>query len=460
MTFSPDNYSAIADLSVAFVPQPVDDLGEDELLAAGADLAEIARRAKAQSALVAARIADLSRPELGDSGLARKVGARTPEHLLQNITGVSSRDAHTLITVGAMLATSAPSVSETPGMDATPWLSKIAAAVSSGRLTLEAADAIRAALGSPNDAVSAGSLAAAASLLLNESDSLTFERLAARARELRATLDLDGVPATEAALRDKRYLRMWRRADGLAEMHAVYDPESSSIVFGAFDAALSPRRGPRFVNPEDKARAEELVRDPRTNEQLALDTFVDLIRIGTLADDGTVLGSRKPAVQVLVTDADLRARRGVGFIDGQSEVVSIDTVERLGCADGFVPIAFSDDGQGMNVGITQRFHTTRQRIPIAARDGGCLMLDCERPPSWCEVHHIVEWQHGGETSVQDGVLLCRYHHHWMHNQGWRIIREDSDYFAVPPASIDAQQQPVALPSKSRAHQRLMAAAAG
>lgn len=452
MTFSPGSYSAIADLSVAFAPVSVDELGADELLAAGADVAEIIRRAKAQGALIAARVAVLSSPELGDSGLARSVGARTPEHLLQNITGVSSRDARTMITVGKMMAAS----NNSGAPDATPWLSEIAAAVASGRLTLDTADAIRAALGSPNDAVSAESLAAAALVLLHESDTLTFERLAARARELRAALDLDGVLATETALREKRYLYLTHQPDGMTRLNGLLDPESAAIVAAAYDAALSPRRGPRFVDPEDNARAEATARDPRTNEQLALDTFVDLIRVATLADDGKVLGSRKPAVQVLVTDSDLRARRGVGFLDGQSEVVSIETVERLGCADGFLPIAFSDDGQGMNVGHAQRFHTTRQRMPIAARDGGCLMLDCDRPPSWCEVHHIVEWQHGGETSVQDGVLLCRYHHHWMHNTGWQIIRDGSEYFAVPPAKRDPARVPIPLPSKSRAHRRMLA----
>ncbi|MEP6482771.1 MAG: HNH endonuclease signature motif containing protein [Rhodoglobus sp.] len=41
------------------------------------------------------------------------------------------------------------------------------------------------------------------------------------------------------------------------------------------------------------------------------------------------------------------------------------------------------------------------------RDGGCRFPGCDRPPSWCEAHHIVPWSHGGRTDLADGLLLCR-----------------------------------------------------
>jgi hypothetical protein len=88
-----------------------------------------------------------------------------------------------------------------------------------------------------------------------------------------------------------------------------------------------------------------------------------------------------------------------------------------------VPILFDRDGQVVNVGRDHRLFTHRQRIGLAARDGGCVWPGCDRPPSWCEAHHIDEWDaHHGHTNIADGVLLCRFHHLLVHDRGWRIHR--------------------------------------
>ena len=108
-----------------------------------------------------------------------------------------------------------------------------------------------------------------------------------------------------------------------------------------------------------------------------------------------------------------------------------------------MPILFDDDGRALNVGRTQRLFTERQRIAIAARDGGCLIPGCDRPPSWTEAHHIDEWDaHGGRTDVDDGVALCRHHHMWVHDGERRIVREGGGYLLY-----EREREPVALPSK-------------
>jgi len=447
MNFPTDTYSAIADVSAT----PAS-LTDPALLEAQRVLADLRRHVDAAAARIAAEIAHRSRRELGYDGLAQRLGARTPELLVQQVTGATAREAQTLVRVGSSLAPSDPAT-------VPAWLRAVSAAVVSGRLSLDAADAIRAGLGTPSESVSADSLITVADALIALAASLPVERLAARARQLRDELDSAGVAQREQHLRDQRYLRLTQQGDGMTRLSGLLDPESAAIVVASFDAATSPRRGgPRFVDPTEAARADELVADERTTEQIALDAFVELIRIGTLADGGTILGKRKPSVSVHVTARDLKARSGAAHIDGQASAMSIATAERFVCEVGIVSIFFDPQNQVVNVGRNERLFTYRQRVALIARDGGCLFPGCERSPEWCEAHHIDEWQHGGRTDLARGVLLCRHHHMLVHNNGWKVILENGEYAVVPPASIDPSRTPIPAPSKSPLTRREVAAA--
>ena len=49
----------------------------------------------------------------------------------------------------------------------------------------------------------------------------------------------------------------------MTRVSGLLDPESAAHIVAAADAALAPRRGPRFVDPESVAAAEKLIADPR-----------------------------------------------------------------------------------------------------------------------------------------------------------------------------------------------------
>jgi hypothetical protein len=242
----------------------------------------------------------------------------------------------------------------------------------------------------------------------------------------------------------------------MTKVSGLLDPESAAHIVAAADAALAPRRGPRFLDPESIEAAERLEADPRSNEQILVDTFVELTRIATRAPGHKILGKARPVVQIHVTDRDLRERSGVGYIDGQLDPVSIQTIERYLCDSGSVPIRFDQHGQTLDVGREERTFTPRQRIALAARDGGCRTPNCPCPPSWAEAHHINPWSEGGKTDIADGILLCRFHHMMIHNNDWRIVRDGAEYYLIPPPTEDPAQQRIPMPSKSRTLQRALA----
>jgi hypothetical protein len=444
-------------------------LTDPELRAAATLVGSLLGSGNRYAAMIAGETAHRSRPELGHSGLAASDGYVSTVQMVQATQGVSHRDAVKLIEVGtliarteaasraaeglaAALATDAHSTAPLSAFDSgTPlWQQPLMAALNSGVLSIDGADSIRRALGEIDTAVTAEQLAAATEELIAGAAGLTPEALSRRARQTRDQLDEEGIARREKERDDLRSVRMWTDAAGMHCGSWRLAPEDGLIVASAFDALLSPRRGgPRFVHPEAVEATEDLLADTRTREQIAADGLVGLIRLAVDADPTVMHGARRPAVRVLVTSAHLSARAGHGRLEGHSDLVSITTIDRHVCDTGTIALGFDDDGQCVNVGRNQRLFTERQRIGMAARDGGCMAPGCDRPPAWCEAHHINQWARDhGRTNVADGILLCRRHHLVFHNNGWEIHRDGATYYLTPPRSVDPEQKAIRLVSRT------------
>lgn len=306
---------------------------------------------------------------------------------------------------------------------------------------------------------------------------LNADELYRLAREKRDELDEAGIAEREQLAYSQRSLRRSMRPNGLSRYTLDPDLEMSAWLDDVYDKLTSPRRGgPRFVDLGDRAWADDIATDTRTTEQYLHDAFLGLLRKGVDADRADaraessratgsraagsrsaarrtprIVGSRLPAVRVLVTEESLRTRTGHGRIEGISTPVSIETVERQICVSGTIPIKFGRDGNVIDLGREARLFTPHQKIALAARDGGCMFPGCDRPASWTEAHHIRHWKRdGGNTDVADGILLCRHHHMLVHNNHWEIIRKHAKYWLIPPPDIDPKQHPRELVSKSAA----------
>jgi hypothetical protein len=437
-------------------------LTDDDLLATTQLAAESLRHSQHTVAVLAAEVARRSAPELGQRGLAQRSGHRTPEMLVRSATGSTIREASISVRVGRIMQENDGIVDVATGVIpelTCPWLAPVGSAVATGTVSVAAAEAIRVGLGAPAPGVTVEALSGAAALLALEGEHIDPDRLLRRARQLRDDLDTAGVIEREREQRAARNLRFWTSADGMGHLHWTMDPETAASFRELYDRATSPRRGgPRFVSGPSAERADNIAHDERTTEQIASDTFIHLLEHGADAEPGELLGSGAPVIRIIVTADDLKSGDGYGVIDGTSETVSLETVERHLCGGTSVPITIDSTGQVLDLGREQRLHSRRQRIAIAARDGGCLWVDCDRPASWSEVHHIKHWQRDhGRTDIADGILLCTAHHLLAHDQGWEFVREGGRYFLVPPASIDPEQKPIQLLSKSRALLRALSA---
>lgn len=62
------------------------------------------------------------------------------------------------------------------------------------------------------------------------------------------------------------------------------------------------------------------------------------------------------------------------------------------------------------------------------------------PFSWTRAHHVIPWSRGGPTDTSNGVLLCAFHHFFLHRHPEYALRIVG---GVPelrsPAHVDREQ---------------------
>ncbi|MBT8105388.1 MAG: DUF222 domain-containing protein, partial [Woeseiaceae bacterium] len=104
--------------------------------------------------------------------------------------------------------------------------------------------------------------------------------------------------------------------------------------------------------------------------------------------------------------------------------VSAETSERIACDCCVTTIEEDDFGEPLNIGRRSRIIPPPMRRALKARDDGCRFPGCSSH-RFCDGHHIVHWQNGGETSLDNLVLLCRHHHRLVHEGGFACAKSDS-----------------------------------
>jgi hypothetical protein len=112
-------------------------------------------------------------------------------------------------------------------------------------------------------------------------------------------------------------------------------------------------------------------------------------------------------------------RRGRGYgVDGHGNPLTPATIRRLACDALLIPAVLGSDSAVLDLGRAARFASADQIRFLRLRDKGCTFPGCDRPPSWCDAHHLREWEADqGETTVDNLALLCTRHHTDIHRRG-------------------------------------------
>ena len=111
------------------------------------------------------------------------------------------------------------------------------------------------------------------------------------------------------------------------------------------------------------------------------------------------------------------------------------TARRLGCDASLVTVLESEDGKVLNVGRRSRIVPAHIRRALLERDGVCQYPGCHES-RYVDAHHIQHWADGGETSLDNLVTLCRFHHRQLHRGCFEMrAEENSTSSKYNPTSI-------------------------
>ncbi|MEX5718863.1 HNH endonuclease signature motif containing protein [Geodermatophilus maliterrae] len=175
---------------------------------------------------------------------------------------------------------------------------------------------------------------------------------------------------------------------------------------------------------ESIVQADRPAGDERTRAQRLGDAFVQCPDTALAAGSLPTLRGHKPHVAVVIDLGDLAdpaTATGAGRM-GFGATVSAARARWLACDATVSRVVMGPDGAPLDLGREQRLADRYLRRAVELRDGGCVFTGCDAPTHWCDVHHLIHWLDGGETSLANSALLCERHHTKVHH-GSRVERQ-------------------------------------
>ena len=270
---------------------------------------------------------------------------------------------------------------------------------------------------------------------------------------------------------ENRGLTFWHEDDGTVVLHGRFPPELGARILGALDAAMQAHakeqpavgwddegsapedvlRGTSRPGPPSAAATGAGAREQTTAQQKG-DTRVSSSDVprGTLmrgpsrtvrradalawmaerlfeSGDAPVLSPDRHEIVVHV-EADVLANGGAGRCEIEHRTaIAAETARRLCCDGGIVPVVDGPNGEPLSVGRRTRSIPPAVRRALAGRDCGCRFPGCPATQR-LHGHHVRHWAEGGETSLDNLVLLCPTHHRLVHEGGFDVRRLDDGAF--------------------------------
>ncbi len=260
---------------------------------------------------------------------------------------------------------------------------------------------------------------------------------------LATDLDLTGAEDEEEKAFRGRALRLGAKRNGLVPITGQLIPDVAGALSVLLDSINNPHGQPAGVKFQPSEDTDENP-DVRTMAQRNHDALGTILAAVPNAPDMPTNGGGAPVLVIHATEDTVRAGEGWATIPGADATgtdvpVPFAAAKHVGCCGTVQHLTSAKNGRIVKLTIDKRVFNTDQRRAISHRDRSCVIPGCHTPARWCEIHHVTGWAQGGETDVDNGVLICWHHHRFIDRMGWGIRMTDGVPEVRPPDWIDPTQ---------------------
>ena len=255
------------------------------------------------------------------------------------------------------------------------------------------------------------------------------------------------------------------------------DPEVGAMLMRAVEAASDALfRASSSEDSEGSEDSEDI--EPKQRRADAVGLLAErALAAGFGGGEGS--GTRAERYQVVLhveastLESEREGEAAAESEPGRSELedgtrVSAETSRRLSCDASVVWLTHASGGElldgsvqngsihygsildrpVLDVGRKTRTIPPALRRVLEARDRGCRFPGCGL--RFTDAHHVRHWADGGETKLENLVLLCRFHHRLVHEEGFTVHfpRGERPYFLDPRMRLlpDVPPPPPPLPT--------------
>ena len=252
-----------------------------------------------------------------------------------------------------------------------------------------------------------------------------------------------------------RKLVYYQEDDGSWVVHAKLPAEAGSLVVKAIEAVATSIHQEQqqkteaqdvpagtFSEPGSETAEQVLevndpVDDQNTHSQTRADALVTMAEhfLATSDQNAQLKGSERCQIVLHVDIHTLRAHseaeyRGHNHCDlDDKRWISPKTAKRLSCDASLVTVLEDEKSKVLNIGRRARTVPASIKRALSLRDKTCRVPGCQSRN--LDAHHIQHWVDGGETSLDNLVHLCRYHHGQLHRGHFSVKVRNSDSHAEP-----------------------------
>ncbi|MBW3604433.1 MAG: HNH endonuclease [Actinobacteria bacterium] len=293
----------------------------------------------------------------------------------------------------------------------------------------------------------------------------------------------------------RRWLTIQPRLDGTADIYGTLDPETAAAALSAFAAttidhdqphddsdddgatgrdgnevraerrasnvdrfkALCEQRLTRRGHPDDRDRGEHDSGEPVGDAIVDGGDGTDVDGAdaagtapasgGTCRHCGSAPSTARPLLLVIADldalDPDVVGSGTARLIWATSRApveLTPQAAQRLSC-DATLRTVITDGTQILGVTAAHPKVSAKLRAAVIARDGGCRFPACTQPVDVCDIHHVVPVVQGGPTELANLALVCRDHHHAIHDSAWQVTLHDDATVTFTRRNVTLTSQP-------------------